>query len=103
MSHWFPLGTGKSRSLCHSPLDWTVPIQTPVGLSRPYETTKHQRKHRQKEAIYLKYQQGMDYEAIGEAMNISYQSVRNLTHSALSRLKKLLISSWWLVFWDMVL
>ena len=55
---------------------------------------------RQKEAIYLKYQLGMDYDDIGAAMGISYQSVRNLAHSALSRLKKLLISGWWLALWD---
>lgn len=55
---------------------------------------------RQKEAIYLKYQLGMDYENIGQAMDINYQSVRNLVHSAVSRLKKLLISSWWLALWN---
>lgn len=55
---------------------------------------------RQKEAIYLKYQMGMDYDDIGKAMGIGYQSVRNLAHSALSRLKKLLISGWWLALWD---
>ncbi|MCB0559450.1 MAG: sigma-70 family RNA polymerase sigma factor [Lewinellaceae bacterium] len=52
---------------------------------------------RQKEAIYLKYQLGMDYEDICKAMDISYQSVRNLAHSALSRLKELLAGGWWLV------
>jgi len=51
---------------------------------------------RQREVIYLKFQMGMDYNDIGQAMDISYQSVRNLAHSALSRLKKLLIGSWWL-------
>lgn len=54
---------------------------------------------RQKEAIYLKYQLGMDYEDIGQAMDISYQSVRNLAHSALSRLRELLIRGWWLPPW----
>ncbi len=42
----------------------------------------------------------MDYENIGQAMDINYQSVRNLVHSAVSRLKKLLISSWWLALWN---
>lgn len=55
---------------------------------------------RQKEAVYLKYQLGMDYEDIGQAMDINYQSVRNLVHSAVSRLKKLLISGWWLILWN---
>ena len=54
---------------------------------------------RQKETIYLKYQLGMSYEDIGKTMDINYQSVRNLAHSALSRLKKLLIHGWWIGFW----
>lgn len=54
---------------------------------------------RQKEAIYLKYQLGMSYEDIGKAMDISYQSVRNLAHSAISRLKDLLIQGWWIGLW----
>ena len=52
---------------------------------------------RQKEVIYLKYQLGMDYDEIGKAMDINYQSVRNLAHSALSRLKQVLIRGWWLI------
>lgn len=57
---------------------------------------------RQKEAIYLKYQLGMDYEDIGKAMDISYQSVRNLAHSALSRLRELLIRGWWMVWSSLI-
>ncbi|MCB0598130.1 MAG: sigma-70 family RNA polymerase sigma factor [Lewinellaceae bacterium] len=56
---------------------------------------------RQKEAVYLKYQLGMDYEDICKAMDISYQSARNLAHSALSRLKELLVLLLygWIVGW----
>ena len=43
---------------------------------------------RQKEAIYLKYYSGLDYEAICEIMDISYQSVRNVVSSALKALRK---------------
>ncbi|MEM8907357.1 MAG: sigma-70 family RNA polymerase sigma factor, partial [Bacteroidota bacterium] len=43
---------------------------------------------RQKEIIYLRYYQEMDYQAIGEIMELNYQSVRNLTSGALRALRK---------------
>ena len=51
---------------------------------------------RQQEALYLKYFAEMDYQDIGEAMNISYQSVRNLVFNALKALRKHFI---WLFLW----
>ena len=42
---------------------------------------------RQKEVIYLKYVSGMDYEDIGEIMDLNYQSVRNLVSGALKKLR----------------
>lgn len=42
---------------------------------------------RQKEVIYLKYVSGLDYEDIGEVMDLNYQSVRNLVSKALKKLK----------------
>ncbi|MEM8901964.1 MAG: sigma-70 family RNA polymerase sigma factor, partial [Bacteroidota bacterium] len=53
---------------------------------------------RQKEAIFLKYYQDMDYEEIGEAMNINYQSVRNLVFRAVKSLRELLFWSFILYF-----
>lgn len=44
--------------------------------------------HRQREVIYLKYQQNMDYKDIAETMNINYQSVRNLVSKAINQLSK---------------
>ena len=44
---------------------------------------------RQREAIYLKYFAGLDYQAICEVMEISYQSVRNLVFNGLQSLRKL--------------
>jgi RNA polymerase sigma factor (sigma-70 family) len=38
---------------------------------------------RQKEAIYLKFYQGMSYEEIGEVMGINYQSLRTLVYRAI--------------------
>ena len=46
---------------------------------------------RQKEVIYLKYVSGLDYEDIGEIMELNYQSVRNLVSNALKKLKGTLL------------
>ncbi len=46
---------------------------------------------RQKEVIYLKYVSGLDYEDIGEIMELNYQSVRNLVSNALKKLKGALL------------
>jgi len=43
---------------------------------------------RQKEVVYLKYYKQLSYEEVGAAMNINYQSVRNLLHNALKALKE---------------
>lgn len=55
---------------------------------------------RQREAIYLKYQLGMDYKDICAAMEISYQSARNLVAGALKKMKQQLslgLLLWWLL------
>jgi RNA polymerase sigma factor (sigma-70 family) len=46
--------------------------------------------NRQKEALFLKYQQGLSYEEVCEVMSISYQSARNLIAGAVKRLKGLI-------------
>ncbi|MEM1123105.1 MAG: sigma-70 family RNA polymerase sigma factor, partial [Bacteroidota bacterium] len=46
---------------------------------------------RQKEAVYLKYISGMDYEDISEIMDLNYQSVRNLVSAALKKMKGILV------------
>jgi RNA polymerase sigma factor (sigma-70 family) len=43
---------------------------------------------RQREAIYLKFYNELDYEAIASVMSISYQSARNLVHEAVKVLRK---------------
>lgn len=42
---------------------------------------------RQKEAIYLRFNTGLSYEEICEAMNLNYQSVRNLVFSAIEKMR----------------
>lgn len=43
--------------------------------------------YRQKEAIYLRYQAEMSYEEISTLMGINYQSVRNLIHRSLEKIR----------------
>ncbi len=45
---------------------------------------------RQKEALYLKYYSGLDYDEICEIMDLNYQSARNLVSRALLKLTKIL-------------
>lgn len=43
---------------------------------------------RQKEALYLRYHQGLTIEQISEMLDINYQSVTNLLHRAIQHLRK---------------
>ncbi len=52
------------------------------------ETAINQLSERQKEIIYMKYYQEMEYEDIGRIMDLNYQSARNLVNRALSVLRK---------------
>jgi RNA polymerase sigma factor (sigma-70 family) len=45
---------------------------------------------RQKEAIFLKYNFGLDYEEVSKVLNINYQSARNLIHRGISRIRKVI-------------
>lgn len=53
---------------------------------------------RQREVLYLKYFQEMDYRAIAEVIGINYQSVRNVASAGLHALRKLLglFLLWWM-------
>lgn len=48
---------------------------------------------RQREILYMKYFEQMDYEAIGEVMDLNYQSARNLVNRALNALRREMTSS----------
>ena len=43
---------------------------------------------RQKEALYLRYHQGLDVEQIADTLQVNYQSANNLLHRALLNLRK---------------
>ena len=77
--------------------DWTPAADK--GLIEEEEEREQQRRlkmaleelpARQKEAMYLKYQKGMEYDEICEIMDVNYQSARNLISRALSSLRDIL-------------
>lgn len=43
---------------------------------------------RQKEALYLRFHQGLSVEQISEVLNVNYQSSKNLLHRAILQLRK---------------
>jgi RNA polymerase sigma factor (sigma-70 family) len=43
---------------------------------------------RQKEALYLRYHQGLTVDQIAEILDVNYQSANNLLHRALLHLRK---------------
>ncbi len=43
---------------------------------------------RQKEALYLRYHQGLSVEQVSEVLNLNYQSTKNLIHRAILQLRK---------------
>jgi RNA polymerase sigma-70 factor (ECF subfamily) len=49
--------------------------------------------NRQKEIIYLKYYQNLNYEEVSEIMNINYQAARNLLYQSIKALKKILLNT----------
>ena len=46
---------------------------------------------RQREAIFLKYYEEMDYKDIAETMGISYQSVRNVVFTGIKKLREIMV------------
>lgn len=58
--------------------------------ARKLQNTLSLLSQRQKEVVYLKYYQHLDNGQIAELMNISRQSVYNLLHETIQRLKKIL-------------
>lgn len=58
---------------------------------------------RQREAIFLKYYEEMDYQEVADAMNINYQSVRNLIFKGMKKLREILVMIIWaIIFFDQI-
>jgi RNA polymerase sigma factor (sigma-70 family) len=56
--------------------------------SQLLERAMNRLSERQKEIIHMKYFQELDYEQIGQIMDLNYQSARNLVNRAIAALRK---------------
>ena len=77
-------------------------IEEEISLeqSRQLQTAFAELSTRQREALYLRYYQGMSYDDIAEIMEVNNQSARNLASSGLKRLRNhLTINGLLLIFW----
>lgn len=50
----------------------------------------HQLTERQKEAVYLRFNRGLEYEEISFILNLNYQSSRALIHRAIEKLREII-------------
>lgn len=72
--------------------------ETKSEQSQALQIAFKQLSDRQKEIIYLKYYAEMSYEDISEAMDLNYQSARNLASRALSKLSKQIVIMMAIIF-----
>jgi RNA polymerase sigma factor (sigma-70 family) len=70
--------------------DFLVKEQTDKESNEKLVALLNQLTGRQKEAIYLRYFQGCDFETVSEIMTMNVQSVRNTIHRGLLSLRDLL-------------
>jgi RNA polymerase sigma factor (sigma-70 family) len=59
-----------------------------ADVMEKFESVLNSLNARQKEAIYLRYQMGMSYDEIAKLLNINNQSVRNLVHRSITKIRK---------------
>ncbi len=73
---------------CFSPEEIVIEDETRQYLQQQIVQLLNELPARQREAVYLKYYEELDYKAIAQIMGIHYQSVINLLYKALTYLKK---------------
>jgi len=59
-------------------------------IKEKFEEVVNMLSDRQKEAIYLRFQADMSYEEISEILGINYQSVRNLIHRSVEKIRSII-------------
>ncbi len=70
-------------------------MSTPPNIEKEYPeltSTIDKLSPQQKEIIYLKYYEGMDYEEIAEIMRMNYQSARNLMSRAIKAIRSKMLT-----------
>lgn len=77
-------------SIDFSPEDYYIQNQYEEGLRAKVINALNQLSPKQREAIYLRYFEDLEYSEIAEIMNINLQSAKNTVQRGLSSLKDLL-------------
>ncbi|MDR1403718.1 MAG: sigma-70 family RNA polymerase sigma factor [Tannerellaceae bacterium] len=57
------------------------------GIKEKFEKVINMLSDRQKEVIYLRYQANLSYDEISRLLGINYQSVRNLVHRSIEKIR----------------
>jgi RNA polymerase sigma factor (sigma-70 family) len=76
-----------SFDLEYDPQELEFNVESRVSNENTIKRFLEKLSKRQREAVYLKFYQDMDYKEISQVMDLNYQSVRNLVYSSLQGLK----------------
>ena len=71
--------------------DFLIALQTSQQKSEALARSLNELPCRQREAIFLRFYEALDYEKIAEVMNLNVQSVRNLIYQSLKAIKNKII------------
>jgi RNA polymerase sigma factor (sigma-70 family) len=74
----------------HSPEEFLIAQQLTSEQQAQLLSALQQLSNRHREALYLKFFDGFGYDRIAEIMDLNQQSVRNLVHQAIKRLRQVL-------------
>jgi RNA polymerase sigma factor (sigma-70 family) len=74
----------------HSPEDFLIAQQLTAEQQNLLLGALQQLSNRHREALYLKFFDGFAYDRIAEIMGLNQQSVRNLVHQAIKRMRQVL-------------
>lgn len=73
--------------------DFLIALQTTEEQSEALARSLNYLPARQREAIFLRFYEGLNYEKVAEVMNLNVQSVRNLIYQSLKTIKEQLTPS----------
>ncbi|MFY0653200.1 MAG: sigma-70 family RNA polymerase sigma factor [Cyclobacteriaceae bacterium] len=76
-----------SFDLQYDPQEMEFDVQSRVSNEKLIKLFLEKLSKRQREAVYLKFYQELDYKEISSVMELNYQSARNLVYSSLKALK----------------
>lgn len=60
----------------------------PIDMQEKLQSILNTLSARQREAIYLRYQEGMTYDEVSQLLNMKYQSARNLIHRSMKKIRE---------------